>query len=148
MSVSKFVLQCIAPSRLMTHTRPDLWQVQDLKMPASHSALAAEYSQAVGAFPERAQRPLMLVRCWRTSDGKAEQRATMLAVHSTQLCGWELQAKVCVKREGSKWPTWNSHWDGMTSALTPEILTPANMQALRWASTRSRAMAAPAPAEQ
>lgn len=30
----------------------------------------------------------------------------------------------------SQGPTWNSHWAGITSALVPEILTPANKQAL------------------
>lgn len=42
--------------------------------------------------------------------------------------------------------TWNSHCDGMTSALMPEMLIPAYTHALRCASTMSRAIAAPAPA--
>ncbi len=42
--------------------------------------------------------------------------------------------------------TWNSHCDGMTSALMPEIWMPAYTHDFRCASTMSRPMAAPAPA--
>ena len=45
-------------------------------------------------------------------------------------------------------PIWNSHWPGMTSALMPEILSPALMHAVMCSSTISRPNTYSAPTPQ
>lgn len=44
--------------------------------------------------------------------------------------------------------TWYSHWPGMTSPLTPEILMPAYRHILRCVSATSRPIDVPEPAAQ
>ena len=49
---------------------------------------------------------------------------------------------------GPTGPIWNSHWPSMTSALVPEIFSPASMHAVVWASTMSRPAISVAPTPQ
>lgn len=59
-------------------------------------------------------------------------KVTMTPYSSARRCRMYLDIQRSSAAETpTEGPTWNSHWDGITSALVPEMGTPANRQHLQ-----------------